>query len=125
MRTRNERKRPLLTFWNSGLFRSENFVRGFIYSRASAKNPVPSQATVVISYPVGRPPLSRQPFLMLAVSKTALAFNASFFMSLRALVPSEAFPFVGREKRPITDRWLREHEAVFNIPHSREQMEGI
>jgi hypothetical protein len=42
-----------------------DFVRKFFHSRASAEKPVLNQATVVISYPVGRPPLSRRPFLML------------------------------------------------------------
>ena len=56
-----------------------DFVRKFSHSRASAENPVPSQATVVISYPVGRPTLSRQPFLMLAVTKTISVWTASIF----------------------------------------------
>jgi hypothetical protein len=56
-----------------------DFVREFIHSRASAENPVPSQATVVISYPVGRPALSRRPFLMLFVTKTHFVLNAKFF----------------------------------------------
>jgi len=47
-----------------------DFVREFSHSRTSAKNPVLSQATVVTSYPVGRPLLSQQPFLMLGGSKT-------------------------------------------------------
>jgi hypothetical protein len=47
-----------------------DFVRKFILSRASAEKSVPNQTTVVISYPVGRPPLSRQPFLMLSLPKS-------------------------------------------------------
>jgi hypothetical protein len=62
MRTRNGRKRPLLTSETAAF--AGDFVREFSLSRASAKNPVLSQATVVIFYPVGRPPLSQQPFLM-------------------------------------------------------------
>ena len=47
-----------------------DFVQKFSHFRASAENPVLNQATVDISYPVGRPPLSRQPFLMLGLNET-------------------------------------------------------
>src|SRR5437667_11959625 len=57
-----------------------DFVRESISSRASAKNPVPSQATVAISYPVGRPPLLRQPFLMLRSLEQMLLQPSSFFI---------------------------------------------
>jgi hypothetical protein len=50
-----ERRRPPLQ--QEQRLSPGDFVRGFIYSRASAENPVLSQATVVISYPVGRLPL--------------------------------------------------------------------
>lgn len=69
VRTRNGTKKAAAHIRNSGL-RPEILFGSFFYSRASAENPVLNQATVDISYPVGRPPLSRQPFLMLAVNET-------------------------------------------------------
>jgi hypothetical protein len=69
VRTRNGTKKAAAHIRNSGL-RPEILFGSFFYSRASAENPVLNQATVDISYPVARPPLSRQPFLMLAVNET-------------------------------------------------------
>ncbi len=57
---------------NSGL-RSEILFGNFSCPRASTETPGSSQATVVISYPVGRLPLSRQPFLMLGEIETNAA----------------------------------------------------
>jgi hypothetical protein len=61
-----------------------DFVRESVHSRASAENPVLSQATVVSPRPVGRPTLSRQPFLMLAVKKTiSVRYSKLNFLALR------------------------------------------
>jgi len=69
MQHQKETKKAAAHIRNSGL-RPEIFVRESVHPRASAENPVLSQATVVSPYPVGRPTLSRQTFLMLAANKT-------------------------------------------------------
>src|SRR6266481_5050896 len=81
MRTRNRTKKGRCSHQEQRPSPGD-FVRKFSHSRASAEKLVLSQATVVISYPVGRPPLSRQPFLMLTESKTSLAEMASFLRFL-------------------------------------------
>jgi hypothetical protein len=55
-RTRNGTKKAAAQLGTAAFAR--RFCSEVSHSRASAGNPVPSQATVVISYPVGRPTLA-------------------------------------------------------------------
>ena len=78
VRPRNGTKKAAAHTRNSGL-RPEILFGSVFHSRASAENPVLNQATAVISDPVGRPPLSRQPFLMLLGVKQLRVTMTSFF----------------------------------------------
>ena len=62
-RTRNGTKKAAAHIRNSGL-RPEILFGSLLAPAHRMRKSVLNQATVVISYPVGRPPLSRQPFLM-------------------------------------------------------------